>query len=363
MTETQFLGPAPEDMDRLDRFLRSLGATPQELAEAAGTKTWGALALDLTLRDGKPSLSIQEAAAVIGAEPEAAAAYLQALGLANSGDQAARISPELAEAQAVVSVGVSDWLGDEVALGIARVIGASTSRLAQAVVDAFRMGFEVPELAAGTSYADVVESYVRLTKESLPPFQAVIGAVLKAHLVRVAGGAWAPDVDAAGARRTLVVGFADLVGYTALSRTLTATELARLLGSFEDTTGDVLARHRGRLVKLIGDGAMFTADNIDDGCALALDLTERFAADEGLPPVRVGLAWGSVLTLYGDYFGAEVNLAARLVALANPGTVVVSEPVSTNAGAEWVFEQLPPQALKGFGAPETVCRLVSPAPA
>jgi adenylate cyclase len=169
-----------------------------------------------------------------------------------------------------------------------------------------------------------------------------------------------PGEDAATTSRDLAIGFVDLVGYTSLSRTLGGRDLARLLSRFEDTVGDVLARHGGRPVKTIGDGVMFAADSAATGCAAALALADAFATAAGLPPVRVGLACGPVLSLYGDYFGEVVNLAARLVALANPGTVVVSESVVTAAGVELRFDRLPAQALKGFGAPPAVFRLVGP---
>jgi adenylate cyclase len=354
-------GPDQPDVGRLNQLLVSLGGTAEDIATAEATNDWGAIALELALAEGRAPMTLAETAEQMGESRENIARFWQALGLTDPRGETTRISAELADAQAIVSRAVSQWLGDEVALGIARVVGAATARLAEAVVDAFRMGFEVPELAAGTSYAEVVERYIALTKESLPPFQAMVGAVLKAHLVRVAAGAWAPDVASAGTRRDVAIGFADLVGYTALSRTLPPGELAVLLTRFEDVVADVLSEHRGRLVKLVGDGAMFTAADPDVGCALAFDLAQRFAAAEKVPPVRVGLASGSVLTLYGDYYGAEVNLAARLVALANPGTVVVSEQVCASAGAGWRFEQLPPAALKGFGAPETVFRLLGPA--
>lgn len=353
--------PTAQDIERLSEMLRRLGATDEELAEAERSLSWGTLALDLALREGQPALTLDEVAEMVGAPAAEVATYWQAFGLANPSGGPIRISKQLAEAQAVVSTSVQQWLGPEAGLGIARVVGASTARLAEAVVDSFRMGFEVPELAAGTSYADVVDGYVSLVKLSLEPFQALVIGVLKAHLVRVSAGAWAPDVEAAGARRDLVVGFVDLVGYTALSRTLSPRELAGLVDAFEETLSTSLARHRGRLIKLVGDGAMFVADSIDDGCALGLDLAAAFPGERGLPPVRVGLAWGSVLSLYGDYYGDEVNLAARLVALARPGTAVVTERLSHQAGPAWRFEALPPAALKGFGAPETVFRLLGAA--
>jgi adenylate cyclase len=219
------------------------------------------------------------------------------------------------------------------------------------------MAFEVPELSAGTSYSEVVEGYVRITRDTLPAFETFISEVFEAHLVRVAGSAWMPSEDSATTRRDLAIGFVDLVGYTALSRTLGPRALAALLTGFEDTVGDVLAGHGGRPVKTIGDGMMFAADSAAAGCDAALALAAAFADAGALPPVRVGLACGPVLSLYGDYFGEVVNLAARLVALANPGTVVVSEVVAETPGRS--FERLPAQALKGFGAPSEVFRLLA----
>jgi adenylate cyclase len=114
------------------------------------------------------------------------------------------------------------------------------------------------------------------------------------------------------------------------------------------------------VVKQLGDGAMFVAETPAAGGAIACELAAAFAAADGVPPVRVGLAWGSVLSYVGDYFGDVVNLAARLVALARPGTVVVSAEVAQRLGDDWETDRLPDQALKGFGAPETVFRLLGP---
>ena len=77
--------------------------------------------------------------------------------------------------------------------------------------------------------------------------------------------------------------------------------------------------------------------------------------------MRVGLACGAVLTQYGDYFGDVVNQAARLVALARPGSVVVSADAAA-ALAGWQLQRLPDQALKGFGAPAAVYSLVGAPP-
>lgn len=347
-----------EDSRRLAALLRSLGATDDEVGRALADATASDLALDLTLRNGRPPLSVQEAAAKANGDLDQFAAFWRALGFSDpTADEDVTVPAALADALPIVSQAVTEFLGEETAMGIARVIGSAGARLAETLVDAFRVDYEVPQLAAGTSYAEIVERYTQITKESLPALEAVLCAVLRAHLVRVAAGAWSPDEERTAATRDLFVGFADLVGYTALSRTLSPGELATLLGRFEATVTDVVSASGGRLVKLIGDGAMFAADTAASGCELALTLVARVGDVAGLPPIRVGAACGDVMSRYGDYYGDVVNLAARLVALANPSTVVVSAAVAAACERSFGFERLPLQALKGFHAPPVTYRL------
>ena len=354
--------PDDEDQRRLLELLRSLGATDEELASTP-VEQRSALALELVLRAGGPPMRLAAAAQRLNVPVEDLARFWRALGF-TGGPDAAPVPAALVDAQEVLAA-TSELIGAGAALGLARVVGTATARLAEALVDSFRIGFELPELDRGVRYSDVVNGYVGITRDALPAFEAMIIATFRAHLIRVAGGAWAPDLAGTAARRDLAVGFADLVGYTALSRTLDPAALAQLLRRFEDQVSEVLAAHGGRLVKQIGDGVMFTADTAEEGAAIALGLAAAFgpaaAGAEGLPPVRVGLASGSVLTHYGDYYGDVVNLAARLVALAKPGTVVVSADTVAAAGDGWLVERLPDQALKGFGAPATVFRLVAQA--
>ena len=66
---------------------------------------------------------------------------------------------------------------------------------------------------------------------------------------------------------------------------------------------------------------------------------------------------GTVLALDGDYFGPVVNLAARLVAIADPGTVLVSDPVAERLAGRRVAESLGRQPIRGFTEPVGVSRL------
>ena len=131
-----------------------------------------------------------------------------------------------------------------------------------------------------------------------------------------------------GGTESVLVGFADLVGFTAKTQQLEETELAEVVGRFETVAYDVVAEHGGRVVKMIGDEVMLIHDDPREGAALALDLAERFRDDDNLSDVRVGLACGSVLERDGDVYGNVVNLANRIVSVAYPGTVVISEDLA-----------------------------------
>ncbi|HET7530237.1 MAG TPA: adenylate/guanylate cyclase domain-containing protein [Mycobacteriales bacterium] len=347
--------PPAEDRARLVALLETLGASAAETEEALAQGSAGGLALELALRHG-PRLPLTEAAAGAGVDAGTLTRLWQALGFPAQDDL--HVPADVAATLPVVTQATREWLGEDAALALTRLVGATTARLAEALVDAFRLQFEVPEMTAGRPYTEVVEEYLAITRAALPSFEELVAAVLRAHLVRVASGSWIPDAEQAAAHRHLFVGFVDLVGYTALSRTLPPRELATVVAEFEGIASDAVTAHGGRLVKLIGDGALFVSDGVEPGCATAMDLAERIGTSDRLPPARVGADLGPVLSLYGDYFGDVVNRAARLVALANPGTVVVSEAVAADLPPKFAAERLPEQALKGFHAPAVTYRLV-----
>lgn len=184
-----------------------------------------------------------------------------------------------------------------------------------------------------------------------------MGALLVRHIVAVGAGTWSADAEGTTAQRDVVVGFADLVGYSTASRALSPGRLVVLVDEFEQLVSEAAAAHGGQVVKLIGDGAMFAADDADSACRLALTVAERVGASDQLLPVRVGLAAGAVVSRNGDLFGDVVNLAARLVAVADEGSVVADEAVRTRVGDEFRFDELPPRSLKGFGTDAAAYRV------
>jgi adenylate cyclase len=156
------------------------------------------------------------------------------------------------------------------------------------------------------------------------------------------------------------IGFVDLVGYSKLSRRMTASELGTVIDRFEDTAHAVATVRGGRVVKLVGDEVMFVTLTAAAGCDIALALVERFAHDPSITP-RGGLASGEVLPRGGDYYGPTVNLAARLAEIAVPGELLVTPEVAAEAGSpELRFEPAGKRLLKGFEEPVTLLTVERP---
>ncbi|MGW6693512.1 adenylate/guanylate cyclase domain-containing protein [Rhodococcus sp. NPDC054953] len=137
------------------------------------------------------------------------------------------------------------------------------------------------------------------------------------------------DIDT----RTLTIGFADMVGYTSLTRRLDITELTDLLEFFESTVTNVIGQNRGWVIKNVGDEVLFAVEDPADGARIALALQDAASSTEELPSLRVGLARGEVLVRFGDVHGSVVNIAARLTSAARPGTVLVDERMAEALGA------------------------------
>jgi adenylate cyclase len=145
--------------------------------------------------------------------------------------------------------------------------------------------------------------------------------------------------------------FADLVGFTSLSQQIEDDDLALLVTRFQSVAFDLVAAGGGRIVKTLGDEVMVVCDDISAAADIATRLSRAYTDDELLPAVRVGMAYGPVLSVQGDYFGPTVNLASRLVSMARPGSVVISEDTQRALGATSAHEatKLRTRRLKGLG--------------
>lgn len=131
-----------------------------------------------------------------------------------------------------------------------------------------------------------------------------------------------------GTRTSVVLGFTDLVGYSAIAQRDERLALA-LLDTHRSIVRDVLAMHRGLEVKTIGDAFLLEFPSVLDGIACVVDIQRRHAQHNSVPggePIRVRAALhiGDVERREGDLLGDSVNVVSRLDALAPPGGIAVS---------------------------------------
>ena len=147
---------------------------------------------------------------------------------------------------------------------------------------------------------------------------------------------------------TVAVAFADLVGFTKLGEQLPPEEYGEVTQQFSGLAASV-ASGPVRLVKMIGDAAMFTCPEPAALAGTVLDLLEAVAEREDeFPPVRAGLAWGDVVARAGDFYGRPVNLASRLTGAARPGSLLVSAEDVTPLDGAFRLSDAGHKRLKGI---------------
>ncbi|MEE1930888.1 adenylate/guanylate cyclase domain-containing protein [Streptomyces sp. TRM 70351] len=193
------------------------------------------------------------------------------------------------------------------------------------------------------------EAFATLVDELLPELEALQNHVWRRHLAAYAGRALSAGDDELDSR-VQAVGFTDMVGYTRMTRSVDEPELVRLLDRFESLAGDVVADHGGRIVKTIGDEVLFTAERPGDAARIALTLHERADADPDVPELRTGLAYGRVLSRFGDVYGSVVNTAARLTSVARRGTVLADQELAARLGTGpgFALRALRPVSVRGY---------------
>jgi adenylate cyclase len=147
--------------------------------------------------------------------------------------------------------------------------------------------------------------------------------------------------------------FADIAGFTALTEAHGDEAAFALMADFIKAVKTELPAVRGEHVKSIGDALMLRIPDPGDAIVLGLRIANELMLDHGAPAVRVGLHHGSAVESEGDYFGASVNLAARVSALASGGEVLVTGSTAALVPeVEGVFyESRGRQALKNIAEP------------
>ena len=259
-----------------------------------------------------------EVAERAGVSLERAERLWRSLGFASTADDEKVFGDADVEAlSTIASIVEQGIVKPESETSVARSLGQVMARLADwqtTLMTSLGDGDDLLEVAADAA-ADLV-----------PLIEGLQAYVWRRHLVAAAGRILPVGDDAA--TDTMVAGFADIVGFTSLSRTTSEEELAALVERFEAVTSDVIAEHRGRVVKMIGDEVLFVVQSPKAAAEIALGLME-WRGEEDNPELRVGMAYGRVISWLGDVYGPVVNVASRLTSVARPGAIVVDRDLAS----------------------------------
>lgn len=260
-----------------------------------------------------------QAARTAGVSMDLASRFWRAMGFADIGQAKALTEADVLALRRLAGLVEAGLLSEPMAIQVARSTGQTTARLAEWQIDSFLEGLtEPPE--PGMTRTEVTYPLIELL---LPELQEFLVYVWRRQLAAATGRVVQAADDEEMVDRRLAVGFADLVGFTRLTRRLEEEELGELVESFETTAADLVAAHGGRLIKTLGDEVLFAADDAGTAAEIALRLIEAMSQDETMPALRVGIAFGTVTTRMGDVFGTTVNLASRLTSIAPKDAVLV----------------------------------------
>jgi class 3 adenylate cyclase/predicted ATPase len=182
------------------------------------------------------------------------------------------------------------------------------------------------------------------------------------------------DPELSAERRPITVMFCDLVGSTGLASRLDAEDWRNLVSAYLDAASEAVTQMGGRVAKKLGDGLMalfghpIAQENDSERAvraALAIQraLTELNCENAGLgrPELvaRIGVESGAVVVdAAGEIFGDAPNIAARVQALAEPGTVLITARVQRQTAGLFVAEDRGAHALKGAPEPTALFRIV-----
>jgi len=308
---------------------------------------------------GKGRYTRLEVAERAGIALDEARRLWRALGFPEVDDEQRIFTSADVAALADATVLIADDIVDADALvELARPLGNLMSRLAVAQTN-FISEVLGARIAAGLAAEDpqlpdlLAAQALITTRQLLPVLELTTLYTWRRHLAAEVGRALIPrglGIEGAAESRPAVVGFIDITGYTRLSRNVELTELARLLDRFETTVLDVVVDHGGRVIKNLGDEILFVIEDPVTAAEATLQLRDVFDADDTLPPVHAGLAFGPVLYRGGDVYGPVVNVAARLSSLARKGTIRVDHAMAAELGdaKQFTLSARAPRQVRGY---------------
>jgi adenylate cyclase len=238
-------------------------------------------------------------------------------------------------------------------LQLLRVYGQALSQIADAEVRLFHLYVHEPLMRDRAPALQMADEMEVLADELLPLASPMMDQVhrrfLRHFIEQDVVGHMEADLDGVPlelGRLRIAIVFADLAGYTRMTEEAGEEEA---ISAVERFVGQVVVTLPvdARIVKTIGDEVMVVGSDPATLVEWAVGFQD-LQLERPLP--RIGLHYGEVLYRDGDYYGREVNLAARVAARAAGGEVLVTRPVVEQAGPDLAFERIGEVRLRGFSS-------------
>jgi adenylate cyclase len=346
---------------RIVARLRDRGHKLEEIKEAGkeGRLAYGYI--EELFGIDEPGRSLKEASKLTGLEPALIERFWTSLGLPTRGLE--QLSDEDIQTLHYVSSVLDAGFPLVAFLQLCRVYGQALAQIAEAEVRLFHLYVHEPLIREGVPGLQMAEEMGELARDLLPvasPMMDYVHQRFLQHFVEqdVVGHMESEleDEDVDLGRVRVAIAFADLAGYTRFTEEEGEEEALSSVERFVEGVTNTLPDD-ARVVKTIGDEVMVVGQDISALVDWAVGFTSLF--DER-PEPRIGVHWGTTLYRDGDYFGRDVNLAARVVARARGGEVLVTDSVVEAVGGSphLSFDAIGQVKLKGFAEPRQLCRAV-----
>ena len=325
-------GKAREARLALLEELADDGVSLAELKRAVDENRLVLLPVERVFEEGSERYTAQEIAASAGIEHDFLVRLLRALGAPIPADDERVYGEADLEAARRAKLFLDAGLPEDGVLETSRIIGISMANLADANVDLVGEVFTEP----GVDERELALRYAAAARTMAPLLGETLLHAYRIHLRERIRQAVITEAEVAAGRISgsdeVTIAFADIVGFTRLGESLEIEQIGDLTGRLFELASDA-ARPPVRLVKMIGDAAMFASLQSSPLLEAVLGLVES-AGKEELPPLRAGVARGQALGRGGDWYGQPVNLAARITSFARPDSVVVAQEVKDAVEAE-----------------------------
>jgi adenylate cyclase len=331
------------------------GATLDELQAAVRENRLALLPVDRVLGGRYTAAEVEEQ---FGVPTAILLRFRRLLGLPDPAPGDRAFGDEEVAAGRSTAMFLESGLGEDAILEITRVLGEGMARLAATSTAAFVEAF----LRPGDSEYDVALRFAALSEQLTPALAPVLDAAFRAHLREsVARGMLGSAERQAGQladAQEIVVCFADLVGFTRLGGEVEVQELGGVARALARLAADEV-EPPVRLVKTIGDAAMFVSPEPGPIVEVALSLVEA-VQEADLPSLRAGIASGPAFLRSGDFYGHSVNLASRVTGVARPGSVLCTQEVRDAVPDSFEWTSAGRFKLKGVSEPAQLHRARHP---